>query len=255
MKFIVSSSALLSRLQSIGRVINSKSTLPILENFLLKVEGNKLTVTASDLETTLTTTLEVDQADGDVTIALPAKLLMDTLREFSEQPLTFDINTENLAVVFRTETGHYNFIGQNGSEYPQAPALADEAHNLSMDVSILSSGISRTLFATATDDLRPTMTGVFFNFTADDVTFVATDAHKLVRLRNTAVKSGFDASFILPKKPATMLKNLLGSEKEQVSIAFDQKNIVFEMESYRMICRQIEGKYPNYNGVIPQNNP
>ena len=165
MKFIVSSSALLSRLQSIGRVINSKSTLPILENFLLRVEGNQLTVTASDLETTLTTTLSVEQADGDITIALPAKLLMDTLREFSEQPLTFDINTENLAVVFRTETGHYNFIGQTGPEYPQAPELSADANKLPIDFSVLSTGINKTLFATPTDDLLPTMTGIFFNFT------------------------------------------------------------------------------------------
>ncbi len=255
MKFTVSSSLLLSRLQMVGKVISSKNTMAILDNFLLQVNGNTLTITATDLETTLTTTLEIDNQEGDITIALPAKLLMDSLKEFPEQPLCFDINPENLAVVFRTETGNYNFIGQNGNEYPKAPALKDENFKCTMDAAILGAGVGKTAFAAATEDLRPTMTGIFFRFDNTGVTFVATDAHKLVRLINTTVQTENEASFILPRKAANMVKNLVASEKGEVRISFDDKNIVFEMPSYVMICRQIEGRFPNYNGVIPQNNP
>ena len=255
MKFTVSSTALLSHLQSIGRVINPKSPLPILENFLLKIEDKTLTITASDLETTLITSLEVENPSGNITLAVNAKLLMDSLREFSEQPLQFDINENNLAVIIKTESGNYNFIGQNGDEYPKLPALGDEANTLSLPVEILANGVNNAAFATADDDLRPTMTGIYFDIKSDDITFVATDAHKLVRLKNTSVKSGVDAAFILPKKPANMLKNIIAKESGDVEIRFDQKNIVFKLPSYVMVCRQIEGRFPNYNGVIPQNNP
>ena len=255
MKFTVSSSLLLSRLQMVGKVISSKNTMAILDNFLLQVNGNTLTITATDLETTLTTTLVIDNQEGDITIALPAKLLMDSLKEFPEQPLCFDINPENLAVVFRTETGNYNFIGQNGNEYPKAPALKEENFKCTMDATVLGAGVGKTAFAAATEDLRPTMTGIFFRFDNIGVTFVATDAHKLVRLINKTVQTENEASFILPRKAANMVKNLVASEKGEVRISFDDKNIVFEMPSYVMICRQIEGRFPNYNGVIPQNNP
>lgn len=255
MNFIVSSTALLSHLQSIGRVINSKSSLPILENFLLKVQGNTLSLTASDLETTLVTSLEVENASGDICLAVNAKLLMDSLKEFAEQPLQFDIDEGNLAVVVKTANGNYNFIGLRGDEYPELPVLGDDAQTLTMPVEVLANGVSKAVFATADDDLRPTMTGIFFDIKPEDVTFVATDAHKLVRLKNMAVKSGVDASFILPKKPAGLLKAVIAKEVGDVEISFDQKNIAFCLPSYTMVCRQIEGRFPNYNGVIPQNNP
>lgn len=255
MNFIVSSTALLSHLQSIGRVINSKSSLPILENFLLKVQGNTLSLTASDLETTLVTSLEVENASDDICLAVNAKLLMDSLKEFAEQPLQFDIDEGNLAVVVKTANGNYNFIGLRGDEYPELPVLGDEAQTLTMPVEVLANGVSKAVFATADDDLRPTMTGIFFDIKPEDVTFVATDAHKLVRLKNMAVKSGVDASFILPKKPAGLLKAVIAKEVGDVEFSFDQKNIAFRLPSYTMVCRQIEGRFPNYNGVIPQNNP
>ena len=255
MNFIVSSTALLSHLQSIGRVINSKSSLPILENFLLKVQGNTLSLTASDLETTLVTSLEVENASGDICLAVNAKLLMDSLKEFAEQPLQFDIDEGNLAVVVKTANGNYNFIGLRGDEYPELPVLGDDAQTLTMPVEVLANGVSKAVFATADDDLRPTMTGIFFDIKPEDVTFVATDAHKLVRLKNMAVKSGVDASFILPKKPAGLLKAVIAKEVGDVEISSDQKNIAFRLPSYTMVCRQIEGRFPNYNGVIPQNNP
>ncbi|MGM9747057.1 MAG: DNA polymerase III subunit beta [Paludibacteraceae bacterium] len=255
MNFIVSSSALLSHLQSIGRVINSKSSLPILENFLLKLQGNTLSLTASDLETTLVTSLEVEQASGDICLAVNAKLLMDSLKEFAEQPLQFDIDEENLAVVVKTANGNYNFIGLRGDEYPTLPVLGDDAQTLTMPVEVLANGVSKAVFATADDDLRPTMTGIFFDIKPEDVTFVATDAHKLVRLKSMAVKSGIESSFILPKKPAGLLKAVIAKEAGDVEISFDQKNIAFRLPTYTMVCRQIEGRFPNYNGVIPQNNP
>ena len=260
MKFIVSSAELLSHLQAISRVINSKNSLPILDNFLLHLQGNTLTMTASDIETTLITSMEVENAEGDGKVAVSSRLLLDTLREFSEQPLTFSINDSNLAMVISSANGTYNFIGQNGDEYPRMPQLQDDARSLIMPVSLLSSGISKTFFCTAEDELRPVMNGIFFDITADNLTLVATDAHKLVRYKtvhtSSSVQEGDDAvNFILPKKPANMLKNILPKESGEVQIHFDKKNAHFKLANYTMICRQIEGRFPNYSAVIPTTNP
>lgn len=255
MKFTVSSSTLLHRIQVIGKVIAAKNQMAILEYFLLDVKGNNLTITASDLETTISTTITIDNGDGDVTIALPSKLLSESLKEFGDQPLVFDINPENLAVELKTETGRFNFIGQNSEEFPEEPALGEEILTATVKTGTLATGISKTIFATAVDDGRPMMTGIFFKFENESLTFVATDAHKLVRLVNTATTNDMEASFILPKKSASLLKNILGGLNDEAKISFDDKNIVFEMEGYRMVCRQINGKYPNYNSVIPTNNP
>lgn len=260
MKFVVSSTELLSHLQAISRVINSKNSLPILDNFLLHLEGKTLTMTASDIETTLITSMEVDNADGDGKVAVASRLLLDTLREFSEQPLTFTINDSNLAMVINSSNGSYNFIGQNGDEYPRLPQLQDDARVLSLPVSQLSSGISKTLFCTADDELRPVMNGVFFDIMKDGLTLVATDAHKLVRYKTTynsatLAEEEEKVSFILPKKPATMLKNILPKESGDVEVSFDSKNTYFKLLNYTMVCRQVEGRFPNYNGVIPKSNP
>ncbi|MGM9806265.1 MAG: DNA polymerase III subunit beta [Candidatus Aphodosoma sp.] len=255
MKFTVSSSQLLSRLQTVGRVIPSKSTMSILENFLLQVSGNILTITGSDLDTTVCSTLEISDVDGEITIALPGKLLMETLKEFSDQPLCFDINTENYSVEFRTENGNYKFVGKFGGDYPQTKQLSSESETHTVSSSVLLTGISKTAYAAATEDLRPTMTGIFHRFTPEGITFVATDAHKLVRLTNTSVTSDGDSSFILPRKAANLLRTILGSEQGDVEVSFDSQNIVYRMPNYMLICRQIEGKFPNYQGVIPQNNP
>jgi len=259
MKFIVSSTDLLSHLQAISRVINSKNSLPILDNFLLQLEGNTLTMTASDIETTLITSMDVENSDGNGKVAVASRLILDTLREFSEQPLSFTINDSNLALVITSANGSYNFIGQNGDEYPRLPQLQDDARTLTLPVNTLSSGISKTLFCTADDELRPVMNGVFFDIAADSVTLVATDAHKLVRYKTSftsaTVQEEEVVNFILPKKPATMLKNILPKESGEVEIQFDSKNACFKLANYTMICRQVEGKYPNYNGVIPKSNP
>lgn len=259
MNFSASSTELLSHLQAISRVINSKNALPILDNFLLELEGNKLTMTASDIETTLITSMDVENANGNGKVAIASKLLLDTLREFSEQPLRFDINDSNLAMVISSDNGKYNFIGQNGDEYPRIPSLQDDARAMTLPVETLAAGINKTIFCTADDELRPVMNGIYFDIYPDGLTMVATDAHKLVRYKTSyttcSLAEGEDKmSFILPKKPATMLKNILPKESGEVDLKFDNKNAYFKLSGYTMICRQVEGRYPNYNGVIPQSN-
>jgi DNA polymerase-3 subunit beta len=260
MKFKASSTVLLSHLQAISRVINSKNSLPILDNFLLDLSGDILTMTASDTETTLITSMEVENVEGNGKVAVASRLLLDTLREFSEQPLNFEVNDSNLAMVITSANGKYNFIGQNGDEYPRLPELQDEARVMILPVDTLSAGIAKTIFCTADDELRPVMNGIFFDIYRDGLTLVATDAHKLVRYNthHTTVTMNDDedrTNFILPKKPATMLKNILPKESGDVEIKFDSKNAYFKLSNYTMICRQVEGRYPNYNGVIPKENP
>jgi len=255
MKFVVSSSALLSHLQAISKVINSKNTLPILDCFLLELEGQTLTLTAADTETRLVTSLEVNEVEGKGQLAINAKNLLDPLKELPDQPLTFDINDENLEVFIYFHNGKYNFIGQNGIDYPQPKQLSDSSINLSINPQVLASGINHTLFASADDELRPVMNGIYFDITTDDLTFVASDGHKLVRYKTLAVKGTERASFILPKKPANLLKSILPKESETVEIKFDSNNAYIKMASYTMTCRFIEGRYPNYNSVIPQDNP
>jgi len=222
MKFIVSSTDLLSHLQAISRVINSKNSLPILDNFLLQLEGNTLTMTASDIETTLITSMEVESAEGNGKVAVASRLLLDTLREFSEQPLSFNINDSNLAMVITSPNGSYNFIGQNGDEYPRMPQLQEDARTLTLGVPSLLGGISKTLFCTADDELRPVMNGVFFDIAADRLTLVATDAHKLVRYKtkhtsSTIVEGDESVSFILPKKPALIWAGHLQNNNAYIS--------------------------------------
>ncbi len=255
MRFEVSSTALLSRLQSISKVIVSKNSLPILDCFLFDLEGNVLTVTAADAETRLVTTVEVMNAKGAGSFAVSAKILLDPLKELPEQPLTFDINDDNLEIFIHFQNGKYNFIGQKGDTYPQQRALSDNAIAISMDAQILLNGISRLLFATGEDELRPVMNGIYFDIHTDDLTFVASDGRKLVRLRSLSVKSAERASFILPKKPANLLRNLLAKEQDQVTIKFDENNAYVVCPNFEMVCRLIEGRYPNYNSVIPQDNP
>jgi DNA polymerase-3 subunit beta len=256
MKFVVSSSELLGHLQAISRVISSKNTLPILDNFLLKLSGNDLEITASDLESTLITRMKLENTDGDGTIALPARILLDTLKEFSVQPLTFDINLDTLAVVISSENGKFNVVGQNGIDFPALPAIKREKKfNFSINADVLLAGISKTLFATADDELRPVMGGIFIEASTDKITFVASDAHKLVRYQRTDAHADDVASFILPKKPASLLKNILPREEGPVNVEFDDKNAFFSLSEYKVVCRLVEGNYPNYNSVIPKNNP
>jgi DNA polymerase III subunit beta len=256
MKFVVSSAELLGHLQAISRVISSKNTLPILDNFLFNLSGNDLEITASDLESTLITKMKLENTDGDGTIALPARILLDTLKEFSVQPLTFDINPETMAVVISSENGKFNVMGQNGIDFPALPAIKkDKKFSFNINADILLSGIVRTLFATADDELRPVMGGIFVEASTDRINFVASDAHKLVRYQRSDAHADDNSSFILPKKPASLLKNILPKEEGQVAVEFDDKNAFFTLSNYKVVCRLVEGNYPNYNSVIPKNNP
>ena len=255
MKFIVSSTALSSHLQAISRVINSKNALPILDCFLFELEDGTLSVTVSDSETTMVTTVEVNESDTNGRFAVVAKTLLDALKEIPEQPLTFLINPDNYEITVQYQNGKYSLMGQNADEFPQSAALGDNAVRVEMEAEVLLGGINRSVFATADDELRPVMNGIYFDITTEDITMVASDGHKLVRCKTLAAKGNERAAFILPKKPATLLKNLLPKEQGSVTIEFDERNAVFMLDSYRMVCRLIEGRYPNYNSVIPQNNP
>ncbi|OFX83287.1 MAG: DNA polymerase III subunit beta [Bacteroidetes bacterium GWF2_33_16] len=256
MKFVISSTALLSHLQAISRVISNKNTLPILDNFLFKISKKELKITASDLETTLITTIQLENVTDEGGIAIPARILTDTLKEFPDQPLTFDINTDTFGIVITTENGKYNIVGQNGEDFPQLPAIkADQKNSIQLPANVLLSGITKTLFATADDELRPVMNGIFIELFTDNMTFVASDAHKLVRYRRLDVKAEQEASFILPKKPASLLKAILPKEQNEVLIEFDDKNAFFTLAEYKLVSRLVEGNYPSYNSVIPTNNP
>ena len=254
MKFIVSSTGLFSRLQAISRVINSKNSLPILDCFLLELTDGTLSITASDSETTLSTSIEVNDYDADGRFAVNSKTILDALKEIPEQPLAFEVN-ENMEIVVKYQNGKYSLMGQNADEYPQSANLGSNAVHVGLGVDVLMNGINRSLFATADDELRPVMNGIYFDITTEDITFVASDGHKLVRNKSYKARGNEKAAFILPKKPATLLKNLLPKETGDVQIDFDDRNAVFTLENYSMTCRLIEGRYPNYNSVIPQNNP
>jgi DNA polymerase-3 subunit beta len=255
MKFIASSSALLSHLQAISRVINSKNTLPILDCFLLKIEGLKLTATASDTETTLVTNFDLIEADSDGAFAIPSKKMLDSLRELSEQPLTITIDENSLEVTILYQNGKYKFVAQNGDEFPKMKDLKDTKSNLQIPADVLLNGINSTIFASADDELRPVMNGIVLDITPEDITFVASDAHKLVRLRNTSIHGEEKSMLIVPKKPATLLRTILPKETSNVIISFDDSNVVFQLSDYTIFCRLVEGRFPNYNAVIPQNNP
>ncbi|HHU99820.1 MAG TPA: DNA polymerase III subunit beta [Bacteroidales bacterium] len=256
MKFVVSSTELLGHLQAIGRVISSKNTLPILDNFLFNISGNDLEITASDLESTLITRMHLDNISGSGMIAIPARILLDTLREFSEQPLTFDINTDTMAIVINSENGQFSIVGQNGIDFPVLPVIKQEKRfGFNVSAEVLLAGISRTLFATADDELRPVMGGILVEASTANLTFVASDAHKLVRYQRSDARADDNASFILPKKPASLLKNILPRESGVVSVEFDDRNAFFNLSDYKVVCRLVEGNYPNYNSVIPKNNP
>jgi len=255
MKFVVSSTELLNHLQAVNKVINSKNTLPILDNFLFKLEGNTLEVTASDLETTLITRIKLDNVSEEGAIAIPAKFLTEYLSKFSEQPLTFDISTENFSIRIHSETGDSNIMGYEWEDFPQVPSLKEEKiSTLRAPADLVLQGISKTLFATGEDELRPVMNGILMELSTTNFTFVSTNSHMLVRYRRSDTSAENDGSFILPKKPAGLLRAVLAREQGDVEISFDDKNAMFQLSEYTMVCRLVEGTYPAYNSVIPSNN-
>lgn len=252
MKFIVSSSYLLKQLQVLGGVINNSNTLPILDNFLFELDHNKLTVSASDLETTMSAVLEVE-SDAQGNIALPARLLLDTLKTFPEQPLTF-VTEDNNTIEISSNHGKYALAFADGEEFPKAVELTDPS-STSMLGDVLATAISKTIFATGNDDLRPVMSGVFFQFSTENIRFVSTDAHKLVKYERSDVKASQSAEFIMPKKPLNLLKGILAGSESEITIEYNESNAKFSFDNFELICRLIDGKYPNYEAVIPKENP
>ncbi len=256
MQFVVSSGELFKHLQLVGKVINNKNSMPILDNYLFKLEDGDLSITASDLETTLSTRIKPESTEGNGIIAIEARRLNDILREFPEQPLKFQINIDSRKVDIASDKGNYNIMGHSGDEYPQFPQIKEEnAVHTQLKSEILLSGITKTIFATADDELRPVMNGIFIEIGLDRITFVASDSHKLVTYSRKDFTSEHETGIILPKKPASLLKNLLLKDDGMVQVSFDSKNALFTMADYKMVCRLVEGKYPAYNSVIPVNNP
>ena len=251
MKFIVNSSALLKEIQKLNSVISSNNTLPILDNFLFEISSNTMTIIASDLEVTMMSEIAVEsETDGRITI--PARILTDTLKTFSNQPLTFVIDPETFGIEMSSEMGNYKLAGQNADEFPKTPMLSSSS-STTFSGSILANAINKTLFASGNDELRPVMSGVFCELSPEQVTFVATDAHKLVKHTRTDLSSDKTATFILPKKPLNILKNNIGDD--DVKVEFNETNALFSLNNTTIICRLIDGKYPNYDAVIPKENP
>lgn len=254
MKFIVSSSLLLKQLQAISGVLSSNNTLPILDNFLFELTDSQVSISASDLETTMTALIHVDMSEGEGSVAIPAKILLDTLKTFSDIPVTLDIDAENFGVSLLAGEGKYRLAGQNGEEYPQVPPI-EGATSFSMDSEVLFHAITKTIFAASNDDLRPVMAGVYCELSPENATFVATDAHKLVRYRRTDIKTEESTGFILPKKPLNQLKHILVQDDLPVTIDYSDTNARFTFKNITLTCRLIDGRYPNYSAVIPANNP
>ncbi len=256
MKFIISSSELYAYLQALSKVVPSRSVVPLVESFLFDISSEGLKITATDLETTLVAQIELDNIEGEGKVAIESKRLLDIIKEFSQQPLIFEINEENYEVVIKTESGKYSIPGNSlVDEYPE-PAKIDKsiASNFMISAETLRKGIDNTFFSISEDELRPVMNGIYFDLKEDSLTFVSSDSHKLIRYRRTDL--GFDrpASFILSKKPAELLKNILTKIDEDVKVEFDERNATFEMPNYTIVCRLIEGNYPNYDAVLPKEN-
>ncbi|MBQ8222322.1 MAG: DNA polymerase III subunit beta [Bacteroidales bacterium] len=255
MKFILSSLKLLKAVQSLSGVINSNNTLPILDDFLFNISENELRITASDLETTMLVSIQPDLVEGAGEVTIPARLLIDILKNFPDIPVSFNIDEDTLAIEITTGEGRYKMAGHKSDEFPQVPVLA-EPMRWEIPADVLACGFEKTIFATGNDEIRPVMTGVFMEMTENGLNFVATDAHKLVRYRRLDIKSDVKESFIVPKKPINQLKNALsGKADEPVIVEFTKTNASFSMSGFKLVCRLIDGKYPNYNAVIPQSNP
>ncbi len=253
MNFIVSSSLLLKNLQSLSGVLGTNNPLPILDNFLFELRKNELIVSASDLETTMTCRMTVESQEAGK-IAVPARILLDIVKSFAEQPLNFKTDTATFAIEISNDNGRYKLSGQDGEEFPKIPEM-DGGKSFDVPSKVLNEAISKTVFATGTDDMRPVISGVLFKLGTDQVTFVATDAHKLVRYTRKDVKALADVTLIIPKKPLNLLKNALPTDDSEVNMSYNDSNVFFDLGSITMICRLIDGKYPNYEAVIPKENP
>lgn len=256
MRFTVSSSALSSKLNMLAKVIGSKNSLPILDCFLFQVANGEMSITASDSDNVIKSTLALTDHDGEGEFCVPNRVILDALKELPEQPLYFDVDAAGEAVAIKIvyQNGLYNFTGQSAEEYPRTQSMNDACTTVSLPTEMLINNISRSLFATANDELRPVMNGIYFDLTADALAIVASDGHKLVRSKNFTIKSESPSAFNLPKKPASLLKNILSKDGDDAIIKFDDRSAEIQFTDGVMRCRLIDGRYPNYNSVIP-NNP
>ena len=256
MRFTVSSSALSSKLNMLAKVIGSKNSLPILDCFLFQVANGEMSITASDSDNVIKSTLALTDHDGEGEFCVPNRVILDALKELPEQPLHFDVDTagEAIAIKIVYQNGLYNFTGQSAEDYPRTQSMNDACTTVSLPTEMLINNISRSLFATANDELRPVMNGIYFDLTTDALAIVASDGHKLVRSKNFTIKSESPSAFNLPKKPASLLKNILSKDGDDAIIKFDDRSAEIQFTDGVMRCRLIDGRYPNYNSVIP-NNP
>jgi DNA polymerase-3 subunit beta len=252
MKFIVSSSSLLKHLQQISGVINANTVLPILEDFLFEIENKRLSIVATDLETVMRVQMDVESKDNG-RVCIPAKILMDSLKNIADQPLTFNID-KNFAVELTSDNGKYKVMGENPDNFPKEPS-ADDTTAFKMQSSALVTAINKTLFAVSSDDLRPAMTGVYFELTKDSIQFVATDAHRLVRYKRTDVSCPKTDSFIVPKKPLNLLKNALPDNEDELTVSYNSNHLFISHNTTQLICRLIDARFPDYKVVIPTDNP
>lgn len=254
MQFTLSSGVLNSRLQTLARVINSKNTLSILDCFLFEVANNVLTVTASDSENVMLSTIELSECDGEGKFALSNRTILNAVKELPEQPLSFTVNETDLSVAIEYLNGTFKLSAQSADEFPEMQEIDDDVTTLNIDATLFAETLSRSLFATAQDEIRPVMGGVYFDLTADNLTVVATDGRKLVRNRILTINNEVPASFILPQKPAQLLKGVLAKCDGDVVVRFNGKGAEVRYLDGRLNCRLIEGRYPNYNSVIPTAN-
>ncbi|MDN5202888.1 DNA polymerase III subunit beta [Fulvivirgaceae bacterium BMA10] len=252
MKFIVSSSSLLKQLSGINGVITSNPVVPILENFLFEINDGILTVTASDLQTSMITELEVEAKESG-SIAVPAKILLETLRNLPEQPVTFSIDEETYSIELSSDNGRYKLAGENATDFPKVPTVSD-GYSVNMSTGVLGAAINNTIFATSNDELRPAMTGVYLNLSETNTTFVATDGHRLVRYRRVDIAADTDNTIIIPRKALNLLKASLPAENSNVTLEFNPANAFFKFDNVKLICRLIDERFPDYENVIPADN-
>jgi len=252
MQFLVSSDELIKNLQALRNVINNNNTIPVLDNFLFELNNNSLKITASDLETTMTATVPVESTDTGMFL-LPARMLVDTVKALPAQPLTFMFNDNNTMNII-SETGKYSFAYADAEDYPN-PIEMEDAASLSMPSGVLADAVGKTIFATSNDELRPTMTGILFEFSPKSLSFIATDAHKLVKYERNDLKADAETQFVVPKKPLQILKNYIAGNNDDVSITYDDRNVKFNFDNIEILSRLINGQYPNYRAVIPKENP
>lgn len=255
MRFNIDGKLFQQNLQSVNKVINSKNALSILDNFLFTVEDGILTVTGSDQENIVTARMEVMDSDSDGAIAVPAKSLLEITKEINNQPLTFSLNEETGEIDLAFLNGHFKFMGINADEFPKGESVAEDAIVLDVPSSVIQNGIENTLYAVSLEPIRPMMTGIYWDIHEGDITFVASDTHKLVRYINTNVNPGVERGFIMPSKPASILRSVLPKEEENVKVIIGDKGAKFELSKFTLTCRFIKGNYPNYNRVIPTTNP